>query len=57
MSTTTKRLRSRADRLENEARGLRRLAKDLDFQQKHEDSGGFRFTDESKKALLRLARL
>ncbi len=57
MATTTDRLRARADRLEQEARGLRRLAKDLDFQQANEESGGFRFTDESKKALWRLAKL
>ena len=58
MSTsTTDRLRARADRLEEEARGLRRLAKDLDFQEKNAEDGGFRFTDESKATLWRLAKL
>ncbi len=53
----TDRLRARAGSLEQEAAGLRRLAKDLDFQQEHEDSGGYRFTEESKQALWRLAQL
>jgi len=42
---------------QEEAIGLRRLAKDLDFQSKHADDGGFRFHDESLKTLWRLAKL
>ena len=57
MAAMTDRLRARADRFELEARGLRRLAKDLDFQEAHAQGGGFKFTDESKEALWRLAKL
>ena len=57
MATTTDRLRARADRLEEEARGLRRLAKDLDFQEANVQDGGFAFSAESIKTLNRLARL
>ena len=55
--STTKRLRVRADQLEEWAAGLRRLAKDLDFQQAHVQDGGFAFTEESIKTLNRLAKL
>ncbi len=55
--TTTDRLRARADRLEVEAGGLRRLAKDLDFQAKHVEDGGFAFHSDSLKTLWRLAKL
>ena len=57
MQTTMDRLRSRADRFELEAQCLRRLAKDLDFQEKNVAAGGFRLHEDSKKALWNLAKL
>ena len=57
MQTTMDKLRSRAERFELEARGLRRLAKDLEMHEQNVEDGGFRFTDEAKKALWRLAKL
>ena len=55
--TLTQRLCARADRLEEEARGLRRLARDLEMHEANVESGGFAFTEEAKVALWRLAKL
>ncbi len=55
--TITQRLVARAERLEEEAKGLRRLARDLGLHDANYEECPFRFTEESKKALWRLAKL